>query len=108
MINDWYIRTGAVKEHPFGLTGEGVLSKIAHELSDAGLLLPRSHFFKKSEAPAARQRLEGLRDKIRNADENVELMLLEAGLKFAGMPYTPTSAGFKYADEHLAGDWQSW
>ena len=112
LVSDWYIETGAVNRHPFGVAGARGLDVAVKELADAGLIVPRVKRYRgagdgKAEAY---KRVEKLRRKVNlSADEQQELDLLQKGLQDnAGSPYLPTEAGFKYADEQLEGNWETW
>lgn len=112
LMSQWYMRTGAVNQHPFGLTHPVPLNDAAKELANAGLLTPRVKRYRKNDAEkvAALKRVQQLERKVKLDDkETQELDLLKKGLQDnAGSAYLPTEAGFRYADEHLSGSWETW
>lgn len=108
-VNHWYIESGAVNQHPFGLSGWHMMYKDAEQLAARGLLLPRAKRYTDRTKQQARKRLEALRGKLnRTPDEDIEAQVLEASLTRRGMPWQATPAGVQFVKDHLSGDWRTW
>ena len=108
-VNHWYVESGAVNQHPFGLSGWHVMYKDAEQLSAHGLLLPRAKRYTGKDQQRAKKRLLALQGKLkRTPEEDLEMQLIEAGLSGKGMPWQATPAGIRFVKDHLSGDWRTW